>query len=213
VLEYQEVSRIGSNEVIKVNVRLLSATHRDLEAAIAAGQFRRDLFHRLNRLTVRLPALRERAGDLPELAAYFAGRAALGGGRPAPALGDEALALLRGHDWPGNLRELQNVVCRAVRVCRGPQILPAHLDLPGRRAAGPAAEPSAEAALAGLNAAIRWAWQAHAEKLWPRLRDLLERELLRFALAELGGNQTQVADRLEMARGTVIKRLQEYGLK
>src|SRR5205823_4563678 len=125
VLESQEVCRIGGNEAIRVNVRLLSATHRDLEAAIAAGTFRRDLFHRLNRVTVRLPPLRERGEDLAELAASFLARAAEGTGRPAPVLAEGTLQRLRAHPWPGNIRELQNVLHRAVGVCRGPQILPA----------------------------------------------------------------------------------------
>jgi DNA-binding NtrC family response regulator len=216
VLEYQEVCRIGSNEPIKVNVRLLSATHRDLEAAIQEGKFRRDLFHRLNRVTVRLPPLRERLGDLEELAIYFLARAAEGTGRAAPALTASTLESLRSYRWPGNIRELQNALHRAAGVCRGPQILPAHLDCPATEAAPLSAagtEATEEEAIAGLLKAIRWAWNSNQPKLWPLLRDLLERELLRFALTELGGNQTQVAERLDLARGTVIKRMQEYGLK
>jgi DNA-binding NtrC family response regulator len=216
VLEYQEVCRIGSNEPIKVNVRLLSATHRDLETAIQDSKFRRDLFHRLNRVTVRLPPLRERPEDLQELAAYFLARAVEGTGRAAPSLTASAMDVLRGYRWPGNVRELQNALHRAAGVCRGAQILPAHLDCQVT-AANPLARPgqgaSAEEAVAGLLEAIRWAWNTDQPKLWPLLRDLLERELLRFALVELGGNQTQVAERLDLARGTVIKRMQEYGLK
>jgi DNA-binding NtrC family response regulator len=216
VLEHQEVERVGSNEPIKVNVRVLSATHRDLEAAIGEGKFRRDLFHRLNRVTLRLPPLRERLEDLPELAAYFLARAAEGTGRARPSLGEGTLERLRAHPWPGNVRELQNVLYRAFGVCRGPQILPPHLDFPaGDPCARPAPNPDAgqDEAVAGLRKAVAWAWDHRQEHLWPLLRDLLERELLAFALAQLGGNQTQVAERLHMARGTVIKRMQEYGLK
>src|SRR5207237_3869500 len=113
VLEYQEVERVGSNEPIKVNVRLLSATHRDLESAIREDKFRRDLFHRLNRVTVRLPPLRERLEDLPELAAHYLARAAKSSGRFPPGLADSTLEKLRRHRWPGNVRELQNVIYRA----------------------------------------------------------------------------------------------------
>jgi DNA-binding NtrC family response regulator len=207
VLEYQEVERVGSNEPIKVNVRLLSATHRDLEAAIREGKFRRDLYHRLNRVTLRLPPLRERLDDLPELGAYFLARAAEATGRPCPSLAAAALERLRGYPWPGNVRELQNVICRAVGVCRGRELLPAHLDVP---AEGGDAD---DEAVAGLQRAVAWAWTSEQPNLWPLLRDLLECELLKYALAQLGGNQTQVAERLDMARGTVIKRMQEYGLK
>jgi DNA-binding NtrC family response regulator len=212
VLEYQQVERVGSNEGIKVDVRVLSATHRDLEQAIAAGQFRRDLFHRLNRVTIRLPPLRERLDDLPELARYFLARAAAGDGRPAPSLSDGALEQLRRYPWPGNVRELQNVLYRAVRVCRGPQVLPAHLDGPAMDNGTPAqAETGADDVLAALRRAIAAAWDREQPRLWPYLHDLLERELLALALARLDGNQTKVAERLGMVRGTVIKRVQEYG--
>jgi DNA-binding NtrC family response regulator len=210
VLEYQEVERVGSNEGIKVNVRVLSATHRDLDAAIHAGTFRRDLYHRLNRVTVRLPPLRERPDDFPELAAYFLARVAEGTGRAVPSVSAAALARLRAYHWPGNVRELQNVMCRAAGVCRGAEVLPAHLDFPDEEGSPSTGEAEA---LAGLGTAVRWAWHSDREKLWPMLRDMLEKELLRVALAETGGNQTRVAERLDMARGTVIKRTQEYGLK
>jgi DNA-binding NtrC family response regulator len=216
VLEYQELERVGSNEPIKVNVRLLSATHRDLEGAIREDRFRRDLFHRLNRVTVRLPPLRERLEDLPELAAYFLGRAAEGSGRPCPTLSEGSLERLRAYRWPGNIRELQNVLYRAFGVCRGPQVLPAHLDFPavnGTDGSCHAAAEEGDAVVAGLRKAIQAAWDRQEAKLWPLLRDQLERELLTFALAHLGGNQTQAAERLDMARGTVIKRMQEYGLR
>jgi DNA-binding NtrC family response regulator len=214
VLEYQEIERVGSNEPIKVNVRLLSATHRDLEAAIQEGRFRRDLFHRLNRVTVRLPALSERLEDLPELVAYYLARAAQGTGRPRPAVPDCTLEKLRAHRWPGNIRELQNVVYRAFGVCRGPQVLPGDLDFPADPStASPTGSGDMHEAVAALRKAIAWAWEAELPKLWPLLRDLLERELLTYALTRLGGNQTHVAERLDMARGTVIKRMQEYGLK
>jgi two-component system NtrC family response regulator/two-component system nitrogen regulation response regulator GlnG len=232
VLENREVCRIGSNETIKVNVRLVSATHRDLEAAIQQGRFRQDLFYRLKGLRIVLPPLRERGHDLEILAKYFLARAASDAGIPVPTLTEAALQKLKSHAWPGNIRELRNVIYTAVGMCRGPQILPAHLDIMGsERVSGSApahsaaAHPEAEAAaratkdtgeaegLANLTGVIRWAWQSGQQQLFPYLHDLLERELLRFALAELHGNQTRVAERLGMARGTVIARTQKYGLK
>jgi DNA-binding NtrC family response regulator len=213
LLEYQEVVRVGGNEPIKVNVRLLSATSIDLEARIREGKFRSDLFYRVNRVTLRLPPLRERLDDLPELAAYFLARAAGATERARPALADATLRRLRGHPWPGNVRELQNVLHRAFGVCRGPEVLPSHLDFPkegsGRAASGQEGE---DEAVAGLRKTIAWAWNSGQDKLWQSLCDRLERELLAFALAQLGGNQTQVGERLGMARGTVGKRLQKYGL-
>jgi DNA-binding NtrC family response regulator len=211
VLEYQEVERVGSNEPIKVNVRFVSATHRDLEAAIQEGKFRRDLFHRLNRVTIRLPALRERPDDLPELATYFVARAADAAKRPRPTLAEGTLARLREYQWPGNVRQLQNVVVSAFRVCRGPHILPEHLEFPSDP--GVPCRSGEDVAIAGLIAAIEWAWATEQKPLWETLHDMLERELLKEALARSAGNQTEVADRLGMARGTVIKRMQKYGLK
>jgi DNA-binding NtrC family response regulator len=213
VLEYQEVERIGSNEPIKVNVRFVSATHRDLEAAIQEGKFRRDLFHRLNRVTVRLPPLRERTDDLPELVNYFLSREAEAAKRTRPAVADNTAARLREYHWPGNVRQLQNVIVRAFRDCRGQQILPEHLDFPADTAAADESAVGEEAALAGLRSAIDWAWTTERKPLWETLHDLLECELLKVALAKSGGNQTEVADRLGMARGTVIKRMAKYGLK
>ena len=215
VLEYQQVERVGSNEGIKVSVRVLSATHRDLEAAIGEGKFRRDLFHRLNRVIVRLPPLRERLTDLPELTQYFLTRVASGAGRAVPTLGDSALERLRSHPWPGNVRELQNILYRAVRVCRGPQILPGHLDFPAADPglSTPPGEAEGDDLLAAVRQAVLCAWDSEQPKLWPYLRDLLERELLALALAKLDGNQTKVAERLAVARNTVIKRAQEYGLR
>jgi two-component system NtrC family response regulator/two-component system nitrogen regulation response regulator GlnG len=213
VLQDQEVVRVGSNEPIKVNVRLVSATNRDLEALIEKGTFRRDLFYRLNRVTVRLAPLRDRPDDLPELVAYFLAQAAGTAGRPRPVVADATLARLREYHWPGNVRQLQSVVFRALGMCRGPQILPEHLEFPSDSAPGGGPAGGEGAALAGLRAAVDWAWATDQKPLWDTLHDLLERELLKAALARLDGNQTEVADRLGMARGTVIKRMQKYGLK
>jgi DNA-binding NtrC family response regulator len=216
VLENQEVFRIGSNEPIKVNVRVVSATHRDLAALVAEGKFRADLFYRLNGVLIRLPPLRERVSDLELLAEHFLAQGAKEAGRPVPALHPQTLERLRTYPWPGNVRQLQHVLRRAFLVCRGGQILAADLEL-AETASSSALSESPEVAeheaITGLCQAIRWAWDTQRMGLWPLLHDMLERELLKFALAELGGNQTQVADRLNMARGTVIARVQKYGLK
>jgi two-component system response regulator AtoC len=214
VLENQEFSRIGSNELIRVDVRLVSATHRDLRAAVAEGKFRQDLLFRINRLTIRMPALREREADLGLLAKFFLARAARDAGEPVPTLSEGALARLRAHPWPGNVRELQNVLCRAVGVCSGAQIVPSHLDIGPENTTGEGAEAAnADESHGELDRLIRRFWDSGQAKLFSVLHDLMERELLKFALAELGGNQTQVAERLGLARGTVIDRMRKHSLK
>jgi two-component system response regulator HydG len=110
VLEDQKVYRIGSNDPIKVNVRLLSATHKDLEAAVAAGQFRHDLYFRLKVVTIRLPALRERREDIPLLAVHFLREFSRAEGKKVSRISDAVLRALAGYGWPGNVRELRNLM-------------------------------------------------------------------------------------------------------
>jgi two-component system, NtrC family, nitrogen regulation response regulator GlnG len=212
-LECQEVVRVGGNEPIKVNVRLVSATSLDLEARIREGKFRSDLFYRVNRVTVRLPPLRERLEDLPELATYFLAWAAAKSERHPPVLADSTLERLRAFSWPGNVRELQNVLYCAFGLCRGSEVLPSHLVFP-KEESGSAAlgQEGADNAVAGLRKAIAWAWNGREDKLWQSLCDLLERELLAHALAQFGGNQTQIGKRLGMCSNTVRKRLKKYDL-
>ena len=114
VLQEREFERVGSNHPIKVDVRLIAATNRDLPAAVAAGIFRQDLFYRLNVFPIAVPPLRERADDIPLLVEYFVGRYAKGKGKNIRRIGKDTLEQLRAYSWPGNIRELQNVVERAV---------------------------------------------------------------------------------------------------
>ena len=180
----------------------------------AAGTFREDLFYRLNGIAIRLPALRARGVDLPLLVSHFLDQAAQGTGRRAPTLHPSAWHKLRAHTWPGNIRELRNVLSSAVLMCPGSQIMPCDLKLwGGAPEPAPATPAGKDEALAGLRQAIHWAWNAGQPNLCQHLQDLLERELLQHALAELDGNRSRVAERLNMNRGTVIKRLQAYGLE
>ncbi len=117
VLQEREIERVGSNQPIPVDVRVLAATNRDLEAAVAAGTFRQDLFYRLNVFPVRLPALRERADDIPLLVEYLIDRYGGKAGKRIRQIDRKTLELFQSYDWPGNVRELQNVVERAVILC------------------------------------------------------------------------------------------------
>jgi len=117
VLQEREFERVGSNHPISVNVRLIAATNRDLPAAVAAGTFRQDLFYRLDVFPITVPPLRQRVDDIPLLVEYFVGRFAKGAGKNIRHIGKHTLEQLKGYHWPGNIRELQNVVERAVILC------------------------------------------------------------------------------------------------
>src|SRR5262245_33616335 len=117
VLQEKEFERVGSNHPISVDVRLIAATNRDLPAAVADGTFRRDLFYRLNVFPIAVPTLRERVDDIPLLVEYFVGRLASGAGKNIRHIGKQTLEQLKGYTWPGNIRELQNVVEFAVVLC------------------------------------------------------------------------------------------------
>lgn len=212
VLENQEVSRIGSNETIKVDVRIVSATNRDLETAIQEGKFREDLYFRLNGVAIWLPPLRQRDLDLRLLASHFVEKAAESIGRPVPTLQEGAWEKLLAYSWPGNIRQLRNILYRAVLMCRGPHILPTDLEFRRGDTAAPR-EFTEDEAVASLVQAIRWAWNTGDKNLYPLLHDLLERELLKFALTELDGNKSQVSERLNMARNTVLDRIRKHGLE
>ena len=114
VLTDQSYHRVGGQRPVKVDVRVLSATSRDLQQEIAEGRFREDLYYRLNVVPVRLPPLRERREDIPELGNQFLARFAAERRIPAPTFSDEALAALQAHDWPGNIRQLRNIIERTV---------------------------------------------------------------------------------------------------
>jgi transcriptional regulator with GAF, ATPase, and Fis domain len=122
VLQEREFERVGGTRTLKVDVRVICATNRDLEALIAQGRFRADLYYRLKGVMLELPPLRERLDDLPSLANHFLARAAKERGEPQRTLSDDALVLLAKHDWPGNIRELENVVAAAAIFAEGPVI-------------------------------------------------------------------------------------------
>src|ERR1700727_1237535 len=117
VLQEREFERVGGNQVIRADVRVIAATNRDLEAAIAAGAFRKDLFYRLNVFPIKIPPLRERKEDIPVLVEYFIDRYARKAGKKMRSIQEKSMELLRSYSWPGNIRELQNVVERSVIVC------------------------------------------------------------------------------------------------
>src|SRR5439155_21709903 len=146
--------RVGSSQPITVDVRILAATHQDLEAMIRAGRFREDLYYRINVFSLETPALRERREDIFELAVHFLGRHAQRTGKAVTHLDDEAVEALVAHDWPGNIRELENVVERAVVLADGPAITRNDLPIEVRQPTPPRRRPRAGEA-AGASAGAR----------------------------------------------------------
>jgi transcriptional regulator with GAF, ATPase, and Fis domain len=191
VLQEREVRPLGSERSVPVDFRLVCATNRDLQEEIAKGRFREDLFYRVGVVSVVLPPLRERRDDLPELAAHFVERAARELGRPTPRLRVEVLRRLAEHGWPGNLRELQNVLTRATVLCDGSVIRLEDIELPRE---DPRAEPRS------------------SRREYRRGASSSEETQLREALARADGNIVRAAELAGMSRATFYRRLRLYGL-
>jgi len=208
-LDNQVVERLGSVEPIRVDVRILAATNRDLADAVAAGAFRRDLFYRLAVVQIDVPPLRDRREDVPTLVRHFLSARA-GADGAAPAVSREAMRLLQAYDWPGNVRELKNAVEHAVVVSGGGPVLPAHL--PERVRRGPAPAPtSPDSAGAALEAYLDRLAEAGPGAFRTAVADL-EKRLIARALADAGGNRSAAAGRLGIHRNTLRRKIREYGL-
>jgi two-component system response regulator AtoC len=216
VIEQREVTRVGAVRPRPIDVRFVSATHRDLEAEIARGRFRQDLYFRLSGISLALPPLRERVDEIEPLARSFVEQSCRAmRRRQVPSLAEEAVETLRRYQWPGNIRELRNVMERAVLLSSGDVIGREHLpveklgevlppsvhftapfaSLPRPRAASP--EPGGESA---------------RETLPPAAGEIDERLAILQALEKHGGNQSLAAVALGMSRQTLIRRLQEYAI-
>lgn len=195
VLQEEEIRRVGAAVSRKVNVRVVSATSRDLEGDVKSGRFREDLFFRLNVFCIQLPPLRERVEDIPQLVGYFAAKYNVEStGTPARCAPD-AMRLLLSYGWPGNVRELENAVERGMILCEGAIItascLPSSLHSVGGVCV---TDPSNE------NLSIKKAENA------------MERDLIRKALVKTGGNRTQAAKILEISHRSLLYKLKEFGI-
>ena len=197
-VEERAFTRVGGREDIRIELRLITATNKRLRDEVKAGRFREDLFYRLHVLEIEMPPLRERAADIATVAANFLRTAA----RPL-ALAPETLALLERHNWPGNLRELRNVLEYAAAVCTGPVILPAHLPRDLRERAESA--PSPDARLAAVLG--EWLDARLLEKATYRdMHDAIESLALRHLLARFDGKPTVLARETKMNRVTLRKK-------
>jgi DNA-binding NtrC family response regulator len=200
VLQEREIRRVGDTAPIKVNVRVVAATHRDLKAEAQAGRFREDLYYRLHVFPVLLPPLRERLDDIPLLAGHFLEKHAQVLGRPLATFEPDALQALSGYGWPGNVRELENAVERAVAVAQGPAVQ--LRDLPHEvRGGQDGALPAEQLAKLPYREAIDLA------------RDRATRDYLVALLVELQGNVTRAAERAGMARESLHRLLKRHGVR
>jgi two-component system nitrogen regulation response regulator GlnG len=203
VLAGGEFFRVGGRELMHVDVRVIAATHQDLDAAVRDGRFRADLLHRLDVVRLRLPPLRERRADVPLLAARFLARAARRLATPAKRFHPEALKRLQQHDWPGNVRELENLCWRLAALAPGDTITPRDLgDV--LRAAGPVADAGWRRQLA---VDVQAALAAEEPELHARLRTAFDQVLLETALEHTGGHRQQAAHALGLGRNTVTRKL------
>ena len=200
-LQEGAIRPVGADREQSVDVRVIAATHQDLQARVARGDFREDLYYRLEALALEVPALRERGDDIERLAMFFLEASLRRGNRSDVRFDDGALACLRAYDYPGNIRELANVVERAVTFCNGDRILPDHLP-PRVREADSAAEPAVEPASEAVHGLL-----APGEAL-PTLETLQQR-YVDHVLAQVAGNKRQAARILGVNRRTLYRWLSE----
>jgi transcriptional regulator with GAF, ATPase, and Fis domain len=207
VLQEKTFERVGASEPIQVDVRIIAATHQDLEKLIAEGRFRQDLYYRLNGITIQVPPLRDRCEDIPELALHFLTVHSRRHAKAVSQIDDDALAYLKAFHWPGNIRQLENAIQRAVVVAERPTItveeLPAEI----------------VTACNGANAAGSWhsrntrfSLETNGIEAERDERDQRERERLVRALAEAKGNKAEAARAMGLARSTLVSRLKKHGL-
>ncbi len=186
VLEEKKIYRVGGNTLIPVDFRLIAATNKNLEAMIAEGRFREDLYYRLNVFSIAIPPLREHREDIPLLMDHILRRYAQSMNKPVSGVSKEAMGLLMNYDWPGNVRELQNAIERAVLVCKTTEIKPE--DLPFQ-ASGAKERPAGQSL------------------------EIVEREHIKRVLEETGWNISQAARWLEIDRVTLYNKINKYGLR
>ncbi|MBI5366186.1 MAG: sigma-54-dependent Fis family transcriptional regulator [Planctomycetes bacterium] len=210
VLQEREFERLGGVGTQRADVRVVAATNCDLRRAVAAGRFREDLYFRVQVVEIALPPLRERIGDVPELALGFLARFAAANGRGPMTLSAAALGRLVAWHWPGNVRELEHAIERAVVLAGGAAIDPA--DLPPEIAAGGGRAAPAVAPAAAAPADLPAAAATGMKEILAHATGALERTLIERALEESGQNRTHAAARLGISRRALQKKLKEYGL-
>jgi len=201
VLTDQSYHRVGGQRPVKVDVRVLSATSRILSDEIAAGRFREDLYYRLNVVPVKLPALRERREDIPELVSHFLARFAAERRIPTPTLSDEAMAALQAHEWPGNVRQLRNIIERTIILAPGDRVGCIEVDLlPSEVLDSQGSTGVTSATMTIMGSPLREA------------RESFEREYLKIQIRRFSGNISRTASFIGMERSALHRKLKALGI-
>ncbi|MCB1484305.1 MAG: sigma-54-dependent Fis family transcriptional regulator, partial [Hyphomicrobiaceae bacterium] len=238
-LQEGEIDPVGSKKPVKVDFRLISATNRDMIQLVKDGKFREDLYYRLNVFPVWVPPLRERIEDVPELARHFAARFAAEEGKRIASISENAMRLIQAYSWPGNVRQLENAVFRAVVLADTPDLtvaefpqIAAHVE--GFQAEIPAAPSEVQKQPAYTGPALLGAENtvpqtvaiksssggtgslgipAISEDGEIRSLEAIEADMIRLALGRYRGHMTEVAKRLKIGRSTLYRKMQDYGLE
>ncbi len=220
VLQEGEYMPVGGRTAIRTDVRIVAATNKSLDSQIAQGQFREDLYYRLNVVPLRVPPLRERADDVPDLVQHFLASGEKRG-LPAKAIQPEAMALLKRHNWPGNVRELENLVNRLAALYAQDEITAdiVAAELPGASPAAGSGEVGDEASLAAFmdryltDYFARFGEELPPTGLYERIISEVEHPLISAALAATGGNQIKAAALLGLNRNTLRKKIREHDIR
>jgi DNA-binding NtrC family response regulator len=206
VLQDGEITRVGGSGTIRVDVRTIAVTNKHLQSAVERGQFREDLYYRLNVVTIPMPPLRDRKGDVAELVNYFFGRFSRELGKTVDIIGDDVLQFLEAYAWPGNVRELENTLRRAMLLSRGGTITRADLHLHGE-----AGEPPSAVRPADTESMLMQGFDAFLEAPPDEgVMTHVERLLLTRALEHFQGNQKRAAEVLGIARNTLRSKMERY---
>lgn len=211
VLQERTIQRVGGKENIAIDVRVIAATHRDLETAIQERHFREDLFYRLNVVTITLPPLAERIEDIPDMARYFLRKYSREAGVAAPSITPEAIALLQQQSWPGNVRELENTVRQALLLARDYTISMEHI----REVLAKSRKPTnrgQQSHTAYIGELLDRVERGEVTNAFGKMLEDLEPELYAQTIQRAGGNQTKAAEWLGVTRLKMREKLKEFGL-
>ncbi len=233
-LQEGEIDPVGSKKTVKIDIRLISATNRDMIDLVKDGKFREDLYYRLNVFPISIPPLKERIEDIPELVNFFLARFAAEEGKRLASVSDDVMRLLKSYEWPGNVRQLENAVFRAVVLADGPELTVSEFPQIAAHVEGFDAEIPAAPAAREDKSAFEGPALLGAEKHVPQTVEItkgalgipavntegdirplndIEADMIRLALGRYRGHMTEVAKRLNIGRSTLYRKMQEYGLE